>query len=140
MLLHLWDDYRIDWPWTFYITFLHFSSIYGFYFIITGKTLFQTLIWINLLHHISGIGVVVGAHRYWSHRSFKAKLPLRLILAFAQTMSGQKPLFYWVKDHRLHHKYSDTDADPHNVNRGFLFAQLLWLIFKPHPKYIEKGF
>jgi stearoyl-CoA desaturase (delta-9 desaturase) len=30
---------------------------------------------------ICGIGVTAGVHRYWTHKSYKAKLPLRIILA-----------------------------------------------------------
>lgn len=44
-----------------------------------------------------------------------------------------------MRDHRLHHKYSDTDADPHNSNRGFFFSHMGWLMCKKHPLVIEKG-
>lgn len=37
----------------------------------------------------SGIGVTAGAHRLWSHRSYKAKWPLRLILITLFTIAGQ---------------------------------------------------
>ena len=42
-------------------------------------------------------------------------------------MAGQKNIYYWVRDHRVHHKYSDTDADPHNSHRGFWFAHMVSL-------------
>lgn len=38
---------------------------------------------------IGGFGVTGGAHRYFTHRSFKAKLPLKLILITCYTVSGQ---------------------------------------------------
>lgn len=38
---------------------------------------------------IGGFGVTGGAHRYFTHRSFKAKLPLQLILILCYTVSGQ---------------------------------------------------
>lgn len=48
-------------------------------------------------------------------------------------------LYVWVRDHRQHHKYSDTDADPHNANRGFFFSHVGWLMSRKHPKVKEYG-
>ena len=44
-----------------------------------------------------------------------------------------------MRDHRQHHKFSDTDADPHNANRGFFFSHVGWLLSRKHPKVIEYG-
>ena len=51
----------------------------------------------------------------------------------------QNTIYEWVRDHRVHHKYSETDADPHNANRGFFFAHVGWLMMRKHPDVIEKG-
>lgn len=40
--------------------------------------------------------------------------------------------------HRVHHKYSETDADPTNSNRGFFFAHIGWLMMKKHPEMIKR--
>jgi len=69
-------------------------------------------------------GVTAGAHRLWTHRSYKARLPLRIFLAFANAMATENSIYVWSRDHRVHHKYSETDADPHNANRGFFFAHV----------------
>ena len=104
---------------------------------------FSTLYPFHLTHRISfagfsiatfsGLGVTAGAHRLWSHKSYKAKLPLRLFLALGQTMAGQNCLYVWARDHRLHHKFSDSDADPHNINRGVFFSHCGWLLYRKHP-------
>lgn len=44
-----------------------------------------------------------------------------------------------MRDHRQHHKYSDTDADPHNASRGFFFSHIGWLMMKKHPDVIKMG-
>ena len=31
---------------------------------------------------------------------------------------------------RLHHKCSETQADPHNANRGFFFSHMGWLMVR----------
>lgn len=48
-------------------------------------------------------------------------------------MLGQYSIYGWTKGHRTHHKYSDTDADPHNVKRGFCFSHMGWMVQKEHP-------
>lgn len=91
------------------------------------------------------MGITMGAHRFFTHRSYKAKLWVKVALLLFHTMAGQNCLYIWVRDHRQHHKYSDTDADPHNATRGFFFSHCGWLMSKKHPKvsfsmetYIEK--
>lgn len=44
-----------------------------------------------------------------------------------------------MRDHRQHHKYSDTHADPHNASRGFFFSHIGWLMVRKHPAVIEVG-
>lgn len=38
----------------------------------------------------------------------------------------------------MHHKYSETDADPHDARRGFIFAHVGWLFLTPHPEVVAK--
>ncbi|CAH2108187.1 unnamed protein product [Euphydryas editha] len=47
--------------------------------------------------------------------------------------------FHWARDHRIHHKYSETDADPYNATRGFFFSHIGWLFVRKHPEVNAKG-
>ncbi|XP_023717605.2 uncharacterized protein LOC111869941 [Cryptotermes secundus] len=87
----------------------------------------------------TGMGVTIGAHRFFTHQSFKANFPFRCVMAAMFTMSGENSICTWVRDHRQHHKYTDTDADPHNSTRGFFFSHCGWLMVRKHPEVIEKG-
>ncbi|KAI8441356.1 hypothetical protein MSG28_014973 [Choristoneura fumiferana] len=40
---------------------------------------------------------------------------------------------------KLHHKYSDTDADPHNATRGFFYSHIGWLLVVKHPEVRKRG-
>lgn len=88
---------------------------------------------------LGGLGITAGAHRLWSHRSYKARLPLKVFLMLCNTVACQNSLIEWCRDHRLHHKGSETDADPHNSNRGWFFAHMGWLLQRKHPKVIQMG-
>lgn len=39
----------------------------------------------------------------------------------------------WVQYHRCHHRYMETDADPHNSQRGFFFSHIGWLMIQKTP-------
>lgn len=88
---------------------------------------------------LGGLGITAGAHRLWSHRTYKASVPLRVFLMICNCIAGQNDLIEWCRDHRLHHKASESDADPHNSNRGWFFAHIGWLLQRKHPKVIETG-
>jgi stearoyl-CoA desaturase (delta-9 desaturase) len=86
----------------------------------------------------TGLGVTVGFHRLFTHRSFKTSPLLRGILAVAGTMAVEGPIISWVADHRKHHAYSDHLGDPHSPHvdhgvgvrgalRGLLHAHVGWL-------------
>lgn len=89
--------------------------------------------------YFGAVGITAGAHRLWAHKCYKAKWPLRLILMFGQTMAFQNHIYEWVRDHRVHHKFTDTDADPHNSKRGFFFSHMGWLMVRKHVDVMDKG-
>ncbi|XP_039305445.1 acyl-CoA Delta(11) desaturase isoform X2 [Solenopsis invicta] len=85
------------------------------------------------------MGITAGNHRLWAHRSYKAKWPLQLLLVIMSTIAFQFDVIHWSRDHRVHHKYSETDADPHNAKRGFFFAHVGWLVCRKHSEVKKKG-
>jgi len=91
----------------------------------------------GVFYIISGLGITVGFHRYFTHGSFKAKRWLRIGLALAGTLAIEGPVIRWVSDHRRHHAFSDKEGDPHSpwrygedlraLSKGFFFAHIGWL-------------
>src|ERR1700757_283601 len=100
-----------------------------------------------VFYWVSGLGVTVGYHRYFTHSSFKAKSGLRVALAVAGSLAIEGPVITWVSDHRRHHKYSDREGDPHSpwrygddwkaLSKGLLYAHIGWL-FDPNKTSQEK--
>ena len=82
----------------------------------------------------AGFSIGCGAHRLWAHKSYDASIGLRIFYALGQTVAGQNCLYIWCRDHRVHHKFSDTNGDPHNTLRGYFFAHVGWLLRKKHPE------
>jgi stearoyl-CoA desaturase (Delta-9 desaturase) len=83
-------------------------------------------------------GITVGYHRYFTHRSFKARRGLRIALAILGSTAFQGPVITWVADHRRHHAFTDKEGDPHSpwlfgtgpvaVARGFWHAHFGWMV------------
>lgn len=117
---------------------LHLFGIYGLYLTFVSAK-FYTVIFLYILYRMTIIGITAGAHRLWSHRSYKATTALKLILVFWFSMAHQNSVITWVRDHRMHHKYDGTNADPYSIHRGFFFAHIGWLMCKKHEDIKTKG-
>ncbi|KAJ5653743.1 hypothetical protein N7490_000746 [Penicillium lividum] len=90
----------------------------------------QTVIMAITWGIMGGFSITIGYHRLWAHRSFQACTALRIFLAAIGAAQNQWSIMWWVKHHRAHHRYTDTDQDPYNANRGVLFSHMGWLIGK----------
>nr|AER29852.1 terminal desaturase [Ctenopseustis obliquana] len=119
-------------------SFMHVAGLYGLYLCFTSAK-WQTIVLAFVLYTFAEIGVTAGAHRLWAHKTYKAKTPLQIILMVLNSIAFQNSAIDWVRDHRLHHKYSDTDADPHNATRGFFYSHVGWLLVGKHPEVIKRG-
>jgi len=91
-----------------------------------------------ILYVVTGLGVTVGFHRLFTHRSFATKPWLRGAFAAAGSMAIEGPVISWVADHRKHHAFADQPGDPHSPHvdhgvgwrgalRGLLHAHMGWL-------------
>ncbi|KAF3423489.1 hypothetical protein E2986_10617 [Frieseomelitta varia] len=130
--------WRIVWRNVIAFVYLHLAAVYGIYLSFTAIKL-QTTMWAIFLAIFGGMGITAGAHRLWAHRTYKAKWPMRFMLMIMQTIAFQNHIYEWVRDHRVHHKFTDSDADPHNAKRGFFFSHIGWLLLRKHPDVLRKG-
>lgn len=129
---------KIVWRNVFLFAALHLAAIYGLHlFIFEAKWATWIFTWFIAL--IARLGITAGAHRLWSHKSYKANKPLKLLLIIFNNFAFQNDIIEWARDHRVHHKYSETDADPHNAKRGFFFAHMGWLLVRKHNEVKVKG-
>lgn len=129
---------KLVWRNILLFAYLHFAAVYGLWLMLTSAK-WATGILAMTLYSMSGLGITAGAHRLWAHKAYKAKWPLRLILMVFNTIAFQDCAIHWSRDHRVHHKYSETDADPHNATRGFFFSHIGWLLCRKHPDVIAAG-
>ena len=125
---------KINWFMCFYLLGTHILALFGF-LRCTWTQFAQAVI----MYQICGWGVTAGMHRLWSHRSYKARLPTRIVLMLLASITNQGSIYHWCRDHRVHHKFSDTEADPHDINRGFFYAHMGWLMLKKDQPVKDAG-
>jgi stearoyl-CoA desaturase (delta-9 desaturase) len=96
------------------------------------------LIVFAIMYAVTGLGVTVGFHRLFTHRSFKTGKAVRATLAILGSAAIEGPVISWVADHRKHHAFSDQPGDPHSPHvdhgvgwrgalRGLAHAHVGWL-------------
>ena len=108
--------------------------------------------WVNLglligMYLFTGLGVTIGFHRLFTHRSFATSRAVTATLGVMGSMAVEGPLFHWVAFHRSHHQHSDKEHDPHsphtfggglwNMTRGLWRSHAGWL-FKKYPSDLER--
>ena len=95
-----------------------------------------------------GLGISVGFHRLFAHRSYEAAKPVRATLAVLGTMAMMGPITRWVTNHRKHHSFTDVEGDPHSPHltgragvlgavTGLWHAHVGW-IFTPDRAPLER--
>jgi stearoyl-CoA desaturase (Delta-9 desaturase) len=91
-----------------------------------------------IMYLATGLGITVGFHRYFTHRSFKTSRPVRAAFAVLGSAAIEGPIISWVADHRKHHTFADQEGDPHSPHvdhgvgfrgafKGLLHAHVGWL-------------
>jgi stearoyl-CoA desaturase (delta-9 desaturase) len=91
-----------------------------------------------ILYVLTGLGVTVGFHRLFTHRSFATSSALRGVFAALGSVAIEGPVISWVADHRKHHAFADQPGDPHSPHvdhgvglrgalRGLAHAHMGWL-------------
>ena len=108
--------------WQVWASLLHWSDIVVF----------------AILYVFTALGVTVGFHRLFTHRSFATTRWMRGVLAALGSAAIEGPIISWVADHRKHHAFADVPGDPHSPHvdhgggwrgalRGLAHAHVGWL-------------
>ncbi len=76
-----------------------------------------------------GLGISLGYHRLHTHRGYKTSKTFEYFLAICGTLTLEGGPIFWVATHRVHHKHSDHEGDPHTPHDGGFWAHAGWILF-----------
>ncbi len=113
----------IDWPSTIPFALAHLACLGAIW---TGAHVTDVIVALALFW-ARMFGITAGYHRYFAHRSYRTGRVFQFLLALLAQSSAQRGVLWWAATHRDHHKYSDTEQDPHSpLRKGFWRAHVGW--------------
>ena len=104
----------VSWPAVLYLTMSPIAAALAVAWYIPhyGVHFGEIAIWLGM-HYVTGLGITAGYHRHYSHRTHDAHPLLQLFYLISGAAVMQERVLYWARNHRVHHRYADTDLDPH---------------------------
>jgi stearoyl-CoA desaturase (delta-9 desaturase) len=119
---------RLDWVNLSFVIAAHLAAAFAIVYLAVFWFSWWTLAFGFVWSIACGLSITAGYHRLFSHRSYSASAALRaLYLAFGAA-SVQNSALSWAADHRAHHANIDGDGDPYNIQRGFWWAHIGWVL------------
>jgi stearoyl-CoA desaturase (delta-9 desaturase) len=109
---------------------MHVGAIAGFFTFSWGAFAVMMVLW----WLTGGVGITLGYHRYFTHRSYETPKWFSYVLAVCGCLAGEAGPISWVAAHRYHHTFSDMPEDVHSPYKdpkhpvkSFMWAHFLWL-------------
>ncbi|RIB05623.1 delta-9 desaturase [Gigaspora rosea] len=133
-----WNNWykHVDWIHAVILISLPIIALFG---LLTTEIKQKTAIWSVIYYFVTGLGITAGHHRLWSHRAFKVSRPFEIFLIFACSGAVEGSIRWWCKLHRAHHRWTDTEADPYNADKGLLYSHIGWMLLKRNPNRVGKA-
>ena len=115
---------KINWPTASVMVLFHLGAVAALFFF-SWKALGVAILlwWVS-----ASLGIGVGYHRLVTHRGYKTPKWLEYFLVLCGTLSLQGGPIFWVATHRIHHRFSDQEGDPHSPIHGKLWAHMGWVM------------
>jgi stearoyl-CoA desaturase (delta-9 desaturase) len=116
------------WNWGNFIGIgsFHVAALVGLFFFSWANLGALAVTW-----WITGsLGIGLGFHRMLTHRGFKGPRWFENFLAVCGSLALQGSPIAWVTTHRIHHKHTETENDPHSPRHagGAYWAHLGWMM------------
>jgi stearoyl-CoA desaturase (delta-9 desaturase) len=92
---------------------------------------------VALVYFFNGcLGMTMTYHRLLSHSGYPAPRWFQIFGTLCATVGLTGSAISWVSIHREHHRYMDTDKDPHAPRfKGWWYTHFFSMFIKVHPKY-----
>jgi len=112
--------------WFFVMTFacFHLGSLAAFFYFRWSALVVFVVMWVLA----ENVGIAIGFHRLLTHRGYSTRKWLEYCIATCGTLALQGGPIYWVAVHRMHHKYTDKEGDPHSPRDGKWWSHMGWIL------------
>jgi stearoyl-CoA desaturase (delta-9 desaturase) len=119
----------INWPGALFLTITPpIAILLTIYHLKTSGFMWPIWALAVVFYCLTAGSITGGYHRLFSHRTYEARPWLKMFWALFGAAAFQNSIFIWARDHRLHHRFVDTDLDPYSIRKGFWFAHMGWML------------
>lgn len=118
------ESKKIQWVRIIPFIILHVACLGIFY---VGVSWFAVTFML-LFYLIRMFSIAAFFHRYLSHKTFQTSRIVQFVFVLIGTMSAQRGPLWWAAHHRYHHRFTDTEHDPHSSTYGFWYSHLGWFL------------
>jgi sn-1 stearoyl-lipid 9-desaturase len=118
------SDDSINWVTASFMLLFHLGAVAALFFF-TWKAFFVAAF---LWWATGSIGIGMCYHRLLTHRGYKTPKWVEYFMTVCATIALEGGPIFWVATHRIHHKYSDKEGDPHSPLDGKWWAHMGWIL------------
>lgn len=123
---------RINWTGALFLTLSPIAAIvFGFLHIYLDGFMWPIWAVAAVFYALTASSITGGYHRYFSHRAYECRPWLKWYWSLFGAATFQNSILIWARDHRMHHRFVDTDKDPYSINKGFFYAHFGWMLVNP---------
>jgi fatty-acid desaturase len=122
---------KMDWKKTYWPNAVIVASIHVFALAALLPWFFS---WTGVVVALLGLytygtlGINIGYHRLLSHRSFRCPAWLERFFVVQGCCCMMHTPAKFVAFHRMHHRYSDTENDPHTPRNSLVWGHVGWVV------------
>lgn len=129
-------EHGLSWPVVVWLALIHIGTLGIF---VPALFSWAGVVTAVVFHWLTGgIGVCLGYHRYFTHKSFETTKPIQYLLAIMGGLSGEGRCLDWVSTHRKHHAHSDQIGDPHSPHDGPWWSHIVWTMVHHTPQQLSE--
>ncbi len=112
--------------WIFVITFaiFHLGALAALFCFRWSALVAFLVVWVLA----ENVGIAMGYHRLLTHRGYSTPKWLEYCIATCGTLALQGGPIYWIAVHRMHHRYTDKEGDPHSPRDGKWWSHMGWIL------------
>ncbi len=115
---------EIQWVTATFVVFFHIMAVLAlFTFSWQNLAAFAVTWWVA-----GSWGIGIGYHRLLTHGGFKAPKWLEYFFTACGTLGLQSGSLNWVTTHRIHHKFTEQEGDPHSPREGTFWSHVGWIL------------
>lgn len=124
----------INWPGALFLTLTPPAAVVlTIIHLMREGFVWQIWLMAAVFYSMTASSITGGYHRYFAHRTYEARTWLKWYWALFGAMAFQNSILIWARDHRVHHRFVDTDKDPYSINKGFFYAHFGWMLVLEEP-------